>query len=144
MKELHAELDIEASPARVWEVLTDFPSLPEWNPFMRRASGSIERGARLEVYLQPSGSSGMTFHPTVLKAEPQRELRWLGSLLVPGLFDGEHSFTIEALDEGRVRFAQHEVFRGILVPLLSRSLDRDTLRGFREMNEALKARAERE
>jgi hypothetical protein len=36
----------------------------------------------------------MTFRPTVLNAETNRELRWLGHLLAPGLFDGEHSFTI--------------------------------------------------
>jgi len=40
----------------------------------------------------------MTFRPTILKAEPNRELRWLGHLLVPGLFDGEHIFTIETWD----------------------------------------------
>ncbi len=31
-----------------------------------------------------------TFRPTVLVAEPNRELRWLGRLFMPGPFDGEH------------------------------------------------------
>ena len=84
----------------------------------------------------------MTFRPTVLKAEPNRELRWLGHLLISGLFDGEHSFTIEPLGESRVRFTQREVFTGLLVPLFARGLDTDTWRGFEEMNLALKARAE--
>ncbi len=44
-KEIHAELDIEASPERVWEVLTDFASFPEWNPFIRDASGGLKSGA---------------------------------------------------------------------------------------------------
>jgi len=39
----------------------------------------------------------MTFRPTILKAEPERELRWLGRLLLPGLFDGEHVFEIEQI-----------------------------------------------
>lgn len=142
MKELCAEVEIEATPDRVWRLLTDFPKFPEWNPFIRWARGPVEPGGRLEIHIQPSGASGMTFRPTLLKVEPQRELRWLGRLFLPGLFDGEHSFTIEALGDHRVRFVQREVFRGILVPLLSRSLDRDTLRGFGEMNAALKSRAE--
>lgn len=75
--------------------------------------------------------------------EPQRELRWLGHLFVPGLFDGEHAFIIEALEPGRVRFIQREVFTGLLVPMFSRMLDKDTKRGFMEMNNALKMRAER-
>ena len=142
MKELRTEIEIQASAERVWQLLTDFPSFPQWNPFIRKATGNIRVGERLEVNIQPSGASGMTFRPTVLKAEPNRELRWLGHLLISGLFDGEHSFTIEPLGEGRVRFTQREVFTGLLVPLFARGLDTDTRRGFEEMNLALKARAE--
>jgi hypothetical protein len=142
MKELHSEIEIQATDEKVWRILTDFASFPQWNPFMRRAVGEPKTGAKLEVHVQPSGTSGMTFRPTVLTAEPYRELRWLGHLLVPGLFDGEHIFTIDVLRENRVRFTQQEKFTGILVPLFARSLDTDTLRGFIEMNQALKARAE--
>src|SRR5215210_9363232 len=39
MKELHSEIEINAPAQRVWEVLTDFASYPQWNPFIRRASG---------------------------------------------------------------------------------------------------------
>jgi hypothetical protein len=142
MKELHSEIEIQASAERVWQILTDFSNFPQWNPFIRRASGSPTMGGKLEVRIQPSGASGMTFRPTVLKAEPNRELRWLGHLLIPGLFDGEHIFTIEALGPDRVRFTQSEIFNGLLVPLLARSLDAGTQRGFAEMNQALKVKAE--
>ena len=84
----------------------------------------------------------MNFRPKVLKAEPNRELRWLGHLVVPGLFDGEHIFVIEPLGPDRVRFIQREIFTGLLVPLFARGLDADTQRGFEEMNKALKVRAE--
>lgn len=142
MKELHSEIDVQASAERVWQILTDFASFPQWNPFIRQASGNAILGGKLKVTIQPSGASGMTFRPTVLKAEPQRELRWLGHLLIPGLFDGEHIFTIEALGPDRVRFTQREIFNGLLVPLLAQNLDKDTQRGFAEMNQALKAKAE--
>ena len=142
MKELHTETDIEAPAERVWELLTDFDSYPQWNPFIRNISGLPSPDERLEVRLEPPGGRGMTFKPKVLNAEPNRELRWLGNLLVPGLFDGEHSFTIEPLDEARVLFVQREEFRGLLVPLFSRSLDTNTRRGFEQMNHALKERAE--
>ena len=72
----------------------------------------------------------MTFHPVVLVAELERELRWLGRLFVPGLFDGEHRFLIEPLSEHRVRFVHSEVFSGLLLPLLWRSLDTQTRQGF--------------
>jgi hypothetical protein len=142
MKQLRTEIEINAPAERVWQLLTDFASFPQWNPFIRRASGEPREGAQLQVYLQPSGAKGMTFRPKVLKAEPNRELRWLGHFLIPGLFDGEHIFTIEPLGAGRVRFVQRELFTGILVPLFARWLSKDTRLGFEEMNLALKLRAE--
>ena len=142
MKELRSQVEIEAPAERVWHVLTDFAAYPEWNPFIRRVSGRPEVEGHLVVRMQPSGTRGMTFRPTVTKVEPDRQLRWLGHLLLPGIFDGEHIFEIEELEADRVRFVQREVFKGLLVPLLARSLDRDTQRGFEEMNRALRERAE--
>jgi hypothetical protein len=142
LKELRSEIEVNASPERVWRILTDFASFPQWNPFMRRASGEVMKGAKLEVNMQPTGARSMTFRPTVLNVESNHELRWLGRLWIPGLFDGEHILTIEQLGENHVRFVQREIFRGLLVPFLSRSLDKDTKRGFDEMNKALKVRAE--
>lgn len=58
----------------------------------------------------------MTLRPIVLNGEPNRELRWLGHVLVPGLFDAEHFLIIQPLEDNRVRFVQREEFRGVLVP----------------------------
>ena len=142
MKDLHSEIEIDAPAERVWHLLTDFASYPQWNPFIRSIRGQPIRGEGLEVRIEPPGGRGMTFKPKVLDAEDNRELRWLGHLLVPGLFDGEHSFTIESLAKNRVRFVQREAFKGLLVPLFARSLETNTQRGFEEMNRALKERAE--
>ena len=142
MKELHSEIEIDASAQRVWDILTDFASYPQWNPFIRRIRGDLEVGKRLEVRLEPPDSRGITMRPTVLRAEPNRLMRWVGHLFFPGIFDGEHTLAIHLLEGDRVRFVQHEAFKGVLVRLLARSLDKNTLRGFEEMNEALKERAE--
>lgn len=142
MKELRSQIEIEAPADRVWQVLTDFATYPEWTPFIRRVNGQPEVEEQLVVHMQPSGTRGLTFRPTVIKVEPNRQLRWLGHPLLPGIFDGEHIFEIEKVDRDRVLFIQREVFKGLLVPLLARSLDRDTQRGFEEMNRALRERAE--
>lgn len=141
-KQLSAQIDIDAGADRVWEVLTDFAAYPEWNPFITQASGTARAGETLTNRMQPVGGRAMTFRPKVLVASPGRELRWLGRLLMPGVFDGEHSFTITDLGGGKVRLVQAEEFRGVLVPFLARSLDQRTLPGFERMNEALKRRAE--
>jgi len=141
-RQLQTEIEIDAGPERVWSILTDFAAYPEWNPFIRFIHGAAEQGGRLEVRIQPSGTKGMTFRPSVLVADAGRELRWLGRLLLPGIFDGEHRFVIEPIAAGKVRFQQSERFSGILVPIFRGSHYRDTKRGFEEMNLALKERAE--
>ncbi len=141
---LHTEIEIEASKERVWASLLDFVSYPQWNPFIRSVVGVAQPGARHQITLRPSGGRAIRFSPVVLVAEAGRELRWLGRFLIPGLFDGEHSFVIDPLPDGKVRFQQNERFSGILVGLFRASLERDTRRGFEEMNRALKTIAEQD
>ena len=88
-------IDIDAPADAIWRVLVDFPAYPEWNPFIRRIAGEAKVGAKLEVTAQPANRKPMTFRPTVRVADPDRELRWLGRVLLPGIFDGEHAFVIE-------------------------------------------------
>jgi len=141
-KELYSEIEIEADSEKVWGILSDFSSYPDWNPFMRSIKGELAVGKKLVVLMQPTGSRGTTFKPTVLTADRNHEIRWIGHLLVPGLFDGEHILEINPLEGGkRVRFVQHEKFSGLLLPLLSGMLRNDTARGFVEMNKALEERA---
>lgn len=139
---LHTEIEINASAELTWAVLSDFAAYPEWNPFIRSVAGEPQPGARLQIVVQPSGGKAMRFSPLVLAAQAGRELRWRGRLLLPGVFDGEHRFAIEPLGENRVRFQHSERFSGLLVGMLRASLERDTRRGFEEMNVALKRRAE--
>jgi hypothetical protein len=141
-KQLDAEVEVQASPERIWEVLTDFAAYQEWNPFIVRAAGQAVPGHRLELDLRLPGRRATTIRPEVLDAEPGRHLRWLGRLPVPGLFAGEHHFTIEPAGPGRSRVRQHEEFRGLLVPLLLAMIARPTLEAFHQMNQALAARAE--
>src|SRR6266571_1159629 len=63
MKEVSAEIEIEAPAERVWEVLTDFAKFPEWNPFIRQMSGEVRTGAQLHVQLGPTGEESCPSSP---------------------------------------------------------------------------------
>ncbi|MBD3383776.1 SRPBCC domain-containing protein [candidate division KSB1 bacterium] len=142
MREILSDIKINASPQRVWEVLTDLASYSLWNPFVRNALGRVQEGEQLQVFIKPPDSRGMTFKPVVKEVVPQRRFSWLGHLMVPGLFDGEHIFEIDPISEEEVRFIQRERFRGIFVPLLLKGIGTKTEKGFEAMNQALKSRAE--
>lgn len=141
MREITTQVDIDATAGEVWGVLTDFPRYREWNPFIREAAGQAVVGTRLTLRIFPAGGGRpVTFRPQVLAAEQGVELRWRGRLLAPGVFDGEHRFTIVPHD-GRTRVTQSEAFSGLLVPLLGRTID-NTAESFRLLNDALKERVE--
>lgn len=134
-------IDIDAPCSRIWAILTDFDRMPSWNPFIRAISGSLAPGARLSVVIAPPGKSGMRFKPAVVSVVPERELRWLGRLFVPGVFDGEHYFLLESIPDNRTRLRQGENFSGFLVGFVSGALAA-TEEGFKAMNSALKREAE--
>jgi len=141
MRTNETQIDIAASASRVWEILTDFRAYPDWNPFITEIEGRPEQGARLRVRICPPGRSAMALRPVILVAAREWELRWRGRLVVPGLFDGEHSFQIRT--HGRsCRFLQSERFTGILVKMVGAGPFDAIHQGFEEMNAALKLRVE--
>lgn len=142
-KEIKTEITIQATPERVWEVLTAFEKYSSWNPFIKSLEGEVKVGEKIVVRLEPPGAKGMTFKPKVLTFDQNKELKWIGHLIFPGIFDGEHRFELIDNENGTTTFIQAEKFRGILVRMLSKMLDGSTLNGFRAMNEQLKAEAEK-
>ncbi len=85
----------------------------------------------------------MIFKPVILTLNKNSELKWLGHLWFKGLFDGEHKFKLIDNKNGTVNFEQSENFNGILVKFFSKSLDKNTKKGFERMNKELKLRAKK-
>ncbi|MDQ2700817.1 MAG: SRPBCC domain-containing protein [Actinomycetota bacterium] len=141
MREIRTEVEIKAEPAVVWTVLTDFGSYAEWNPFIIEAKGVAAEGERLNMRFRPPGGSAMRMKPRVVRAEADSELRWLGHLGIPGIFDGEHYFELEPMNGTGTRLVQGEKFTGVTVPVFGRIL-RKTEKGFEQFNQALKGRCE--
>lgn len=141
MKELRTEIEIQAAPGKIWQVLTSLDEYPEWNPFIHHAIGKARLGEKVDITFK-SGSKEMTLHCTVVKAEPNKELRWKYHVALPILFSGEHSFIIEQLEGNKTRFIDREIFNGWLVSSQAWDIDTNSKQGFEAMDQALKARAE--
>jgi hypothetical protein len=138
---LHTEIEIDATPEQVWQVLADREAYPEWNPFLVSSTGELKVGARITNVLKDTNGKETTFSPELLAVEPGKELRWIGKIGFGGIFDGEHSFRIEPLDGGRSKLIQEERFNGVAVPFTVGMLN-DTIKPqFQAMNQALAERA---
>lgn len=140
MPTIETSISIAAPPEQVWAILTDLGSYRDWNPFIVEGTGRFERSEKLKLQMQPPGGKPMTFRPVVLRAEPARELRWRGRLLIPGLFDGEHFFRLEPESSG-TRLEHGEIFSGLMPRFMDKTL-KQTEAGFVAFNEALRDRAE--
>jgi len=141
---IRADIQIKASPERVWDILTRFDDYHRWNPFIPTASGEAIEGRAIRAFIRPPGTKGMQFRPRLLIVTPGRMLKWRGSVGVRGLFDGEHTFQITRLTAERVVFEQSETFSGLLAPFMTGKAFLDAAeQGFHMMNDALRARAER-
>jgi hypothetical protein len=141
MKELRTEIRINAPAEKVWKILTDLDKYPEWNPFIHHAIGKAESGEKVDISFL-NGKKDMTLHCKITRLVPEKELSWEYKVMHPGLWYGEHSFTIEPEGENRVRFIDIEVFTGLLIPFLAKDIDTNSRRDFEAMDKALKQRAE--
>ncbi len=169
-REVRAETLIAASPERVWALLTDLGSYPSWNRFMPRVRGDLVPGGEVQAEVRFSrGFLGipLRFRAQVLRCDSCREIRWVGKLLfrrlqheavhapeepAPNAQGGEEATVRAAGDTvgeagdtpvgAGVLLVHREVLSGLLLPVLGWYLAPLMEEGFREMNEALRARAE--
>lgn len=141
MKAIETEIDICAEGDLVWSVLTDFPAYADWNPFIPQISGDLRRGGRLRVRIVPPGRPAATFRPRIITLQPGRELAWVGRILMPGVFDGCHTFRTAPTGSG-TRLYHCERFSGLFAGFFGETDLAVVRSGFEAMNEALRERCE--
>ncbi|MEA2036397.1 MAG: SRPBCC domain-containing protein [Nanoarchaeota archaeon] len=137
MRSINTEIDIYSPADHVWAILINFHNYNLWNPFIEDIKGTLEVGNKLKVRFK----NNITFKPTVTKLVPQKELSWVGKLFFKGLFDCEHIFILEKVNDKKTRFIQKENFSGLLVPLFS-GVIKKAEKGFSDMNKILKSVSE--
>jgi hypothetical protein len=142
MKELCTEIEIQAPPEKVWQILSDLEHWSDWNPFIHRVHGKAVLDEKVDIRVRSTASKDMVLHCKVVKVVRNHELSWQYHVLAPFAYRGEHTFRIEPLGENRTRFIDREVFDGLLLPLQEKNIDTAARSGFMDMDKALKARAE--
>lgn len=136
-KKIETEIFINATPERIWRILTDVERHPTWNPFIKTITGNLNAGDKIRVV-----AGDVKFRPRVVIFDQNRKFSWKGKLLFGGLFDGRHTFELIDNGNGTTTFRQYENFTGMLVPLFKKRLDTETRSGFESMNKKLKELAE--
>lgn len=142
MKTIETNIVIDSTPEKIWNILTNFEEYDLWNPFMTKVVGDISLGSKIEVNIKTMSGKKRTYYPIITKCETNKELRWKGKSILPGIFDGERIFILERSNDHKVSFSHKEIFSGLGVKFVGNKLNENLRESFVKMNEALKARAE--
>lgn len=132
---------IQAPAEVIWEVISDLGSWEQWNALYPKASGEIRIGSVLDITLALPGQAPQQIRPTVMEWVPNEQLHWRLSTL-GGLVKTIRFFEIESLAEASCIVSNGEILGGLMGPRIGKRMGRAIYRGFAEMDDALKARAE--
>ncbi|MEM7331999.1 MAG: SRPBCC domain-containing protein [Chloroflexota bacterium] len=109
-RETSVSIQIEASPAIVWGLLTNASDAARWNSTIVSLEGNIALGQT--VKLVSTLDESRTFNLTVKEFEPEKRLVW-------GDRQGSRVYSITPQGSG-VIFSMNEKIGGFLFPLFSR------------------------
>jgi hypothetical protein len=128
---------IQAPAGRVWALLTNAADFPRWSSTVTNIGGKIALGEKLAVTVPLA--PGRTFKPKVTELEAEQRMVWSNG--AAPMFKGVRSYTLTPKDGG-VEFAMVEVFSGLMLPLIKKSLP-DFAPAFEQYATDLKREAER-
>ena len=149
MSTAETSIFLNAPPSRIWAVLTDFSSWPEWNPMFSSIALTDPAqpfGVGSHLHFQPN-VPGLPTSPVTVEitacAVPE-EFVWVGGplpKLLSWLGGARHWFRLREEEEGTV-FEQGETVFGLLGKVVPAGMIEKIERAQRGFNEGLKKRVE--
>ena len=118
MKSYTAASTIQATPERIWEILTDAGSYGDWDNGISTVEGSIAENAHITVHSTEDHASHSV---TVKSMSPGRLMVWTEGMPM-GLFRETRTFRLLSEVEGTTRFSMSEEVGGPLTFLKRKRL----------------------
>lgn len=141
--EIDQPVEVHASAATVWRVLTDLPAYPQWNPFVLECRSTLEVGAPIDMEVQLTSWFRKHQQETILEHVPQQRLCYGYTIPFLGALSSRRCHDLEPLGPDRVRYRSHFALSGWLAPIVQLLFGGSLQRGFHAMTEAVQQQAER-
>jgi uncharacterized protein YndB with AHSA1/START domain len=133
----HVERRIDASPERVWALLTNASTYAGWNRAVVDIEGTIATGNTIS--LVSTANPKRTFKLRVTEMAAPNRLVWSDGMPL-GLFKGERTYLVEPR-EGVTHFEMTEEYTGLLSGLFTKAIP-DLTESFDLFADSLKVAAE--
>lgn len=137
--EINEKVEVKAPIDRVWATIIDFDSYSDWNTQLEYLGGEVKPNGQLHLKLSAEGADPYEFKPTVSHWEENEKFAWLAITGFPRVFDGEHFFELERIDDNTTLVTNREEYRGVM-SLIMKNLPmmKTAPEGFKKMNSELK------
>jgi hypothetical protein len=112
------QCQIQAPAERIWALLTDARRVPEWSSTVTSLDGEIALGQKLAMVVPLAPKR--TFRPKVTRLVANHAMEWCDGFAP--MFRGVRTFTLTPRTGGVTEFAMVEVFSGLMLPMIKRSL----------------------
>jgi hypothetical protein len=136
------DLRVHAPAARVWDVVSDLASYPEWNPFVVKCSSTLAVGDPIQMRVRVLPFWAQPQRERILEHEPGRLLCYGLTDTPLGALASRRCHEVSAEGPASCRYVSRFALSGWLSPIVSGLLGRQLERGFTAMSTALVARAE--
>jgi uncharacterized protein YndB with AHSA1/START domain len=130
-------INIHASPAQVWSLMTNAADFPRWNSTIKSISGKIAPGETIK--LTAAVAPDRVFNLAIVEFTPQKKMVWSEGNL---MFKGVRTYTFQEQPDKTTVFAMAEVYTGLMLPMIAGSLP-DFIPVFEQYAADLKREAEK-
>lgn len=137
---VQASIIIEASPEKVWTVLTDFKNLNEWSSSFQNLSGEFNKDGQIEVVFKSPFGGDTKMKKKLFHFKNGISFGWTGVFMM-GMKD-DHLHMLKELPNGFTQFSQTDSISGGMSFLLGRILEKKMKKGYIAFNSELKKRVE--
>lgn len=137
------EVEIAAPAAFVWDVLIDYPSYPQWNPYTVQVATTLALGDPIDLTLpSPDGSDGTFVNREYIRiVDPPRHLRYDTGTQMPGIFAVRDQW-ITVRGPGSCAYQTTDAISGKYADTVMETTGAWVQAGFDAVAHALKARSE--
>ena len=132
-----SEIEIRAPKDLVWQVLSDFESYHQWNPFTPKIESSWQIGAPVSLTVRMNKDKKPIIQKEYLRTiNPPNVLAWGMNWGI--LLHAERTQKLSTLANGNTHYFNEDVIKGLLSPIVHWIYGHSVQKGFEEVAKSLK------
>lgn len=130
-------LHIEAKKEKIWNILTNLDSYPEWNPFTTKVETNWNIGDQVKLTVQMNaGKIPIIQKETLSRFNPMDEISWGMNW---GFFlKAERVQRLSTAEHGNTLYFTEDTIKGLLSPIVHALYGRSIQDGFDALAQSLK------